>query len=95
MSNNVEFAFFVAKQADGRYTIGTADEIEASRQPTMDDIYGALKVIEKDMIAQQTVAMIKSGLVEAQMQQHPNGAPVNRVAPTQKFKKIKREETVS
>lgn len=90
-TEQAEFAFAVIKQADGRIAIGNLENSNAKREPTIDDIYSALSVIQRDIHVQQTVG----GVLQAFSQATGNGPKQTKSGlvvpePTSKFKKVVR-----
>lgn len=86
---NPEFAFVVLKQADGRYAIANLDDAELQRQPTLDDVYTAIKVVERDMVIQNTAVAVVNTISQAA---GPPPADSGLVVPkpAQKFQKVTR-----
>ena len=83
---DAEFAFLVIKRKDGRYAIGNLEEAQTDKQPSLDDIYSALKVVLRDMEANQIIGAVLNVLQEA-------NAPKSSIVvpqPDKKFTKVKR-----
>lgn len=93
---DAEFAFVIAKQKDGRYAVGNVDDIGADRTPSVDDIFAAIKIVERDLISQQQVGMFVGALGQVMGQPPANGVGQQTKSglvvpePTSKFKKVTR-----
>lgn len=89
-TETAEYAFVVVKQADGRIAIGNLENSDAAREPTIDDIYSAISVIQRDIQVQQVVGAVVGILAQASgaPQQTKSGLVVPE--PTSKFKKVTR-----
>ena len=88
---DAEFAFIIIKKRDGGINIANFDDPGTDRQPTIDDIYSAISIVQRDLQTNQVIGGI-AGL----LQQAAQGAPTTESGlvvpkPSQKFSKnIKR-----
>lgn len=90
-----EYCFVVVKQKDGTVSIANLDNAAADKQPSIDDIYAATGIVQRDIEVQQTAASIAQAISKAANGYAPPNpsAPVpdqDAVAPTSKFKKVTR-----
>lgn len=86
----MEWTFVVAKTKEGRIALGNVDGSNSEREPTLDDIYSALSIVQRDLQVQQTVGALGQYFAAV-------GAPGQTQSglvvpePTSKFKKVTRQ----
>ena len=84
-----EFAFLVIKSKDGRISIGNLDDAKTERQPTIDDIYASIAIVQRDIQANQ-IAGTMVGVLQQVGAPEQTQSGIVVPAPSGKFTKTKR-----
>lgn len=86
----MEWTYVVAKTQDGRIALGNVDGAKADRDPTMDDVYASLAIIQRDLQVQQIVGALGQYFATAGAPPQTNSGLIVP-EPTSKFKKVTRK----
>ena len=87
----MQWTFVVAKTQDGRIALGNVEGAKADREPTMDDVYAALSIVQRDLQVQQTVGALGQYFAAAGAPTAPTHSGLIVPEPTSKFKKVTRK----
>ena len=85
---DAEFAFLVIKRRDGRYAIGNLEDAQTEKEPSLDDIYAALRIVLRDLEANQIIAALAN--IQGAMPPADLSAATEVPEPNKKFTKVKR-----